>query len=210
MSWLEADQTSVGDCPDAPPPPWKRALVWVERIVTAGLLLFVAVRLAPQIGALVGFSPDAAEDPSWALVTLDGDTVTSAELRGSVVVVNFWATWCIPCRMEMPSLQRLHERHAGDDVHVLGFSVDVGGAGAVRSFLRERGITYPVGRATDADRRAFGGIAGIPSTFVIDRAGTVRHRVVGYFAPPALEAAVSRLLREPRPDALSDGRGGAP
>jgi len=199
-----------GASPDAPTPAWKRALLWVERIVTAGLLLFVAVRLAPQIGALVGFSPGEARDPTYTLVTLDGDTLTSSALRGSVVVVNFWATWCVPCRLEMPSLQKLHERHAGDDVQVLGFSVDVGGSDAVRAFLRERGITYPVGRATDADRRAFGGIAGIPSTFVIDRAGTVRHRVVGYFAPPALDAAVSRLLREAPPPGLSDGRDGAP
>jgi thiol-disulfide isomerase/thioredoxin len=170
----------------------------------------VAVRLAPQIGALVGFSPGGERHPSWSLVTLDGDTVTSAGLRGSVVVVNFWATWCVPCRVEMPSLQKLHERHAGEDVRVLGFSVDVGSAQTVRGYLNERGITFPVGRATDAQRRAFGGIPGIPTTFVIDRTGTVRHRVVGYFAPPALEAAVSRLLREPRPPPLSGGRDAAP
>lgn len=209
MSQAGTEAPSATDPPGPPPPLWKRALVWLERIVTAGILLFVAVRLAPQIGALVGFSPGEATEPSFALVTLGGDTIRSSELRGSVVVVNFWATWCIPCRLEMPSLQKLHERHTGEDLRVLGFSVDVASQASVRAFLEEREVTYPVGRASDADRRAFGGIPGIPSTFLIDRNGTVRHRVVGYFAPPALEAAVSRLLGEPAAP-ISGGRAAFP
>jgi len=178
---------------------WKTALVWLERAVTAGLLVFVAVRLGPQLGALLGVSPDGGEAPAYELETLAGDTVRSAELAGRVVVVNFWATWCAPCRLEMPTLQKLHERRAADGVLVLGFATDVGGDGPVQAFLEERGITYPVGRATAGHRRAFGGIPGIPTTFLIDREGVVRHKVVGYFASPALNAAVSRLLGETAP-----------
>lgn len=187
-----------------PPPParWKVVLLWAERVVTVGLLIFVAVRLGPQFGALVGFAPDQGKAPAYALVTLDGDTVQSAELGGKVVVVNFWATWCPPCRLEMPTLQRLHERRAGDGVVVLGFTTDVGSDTGVRAFLAERGITYPVGMATAEHRRAFGGIPGVPTTFLIDRDGVVRHKVVGYFTGPALNAAVGRLL--------SDGRAAAP
>ena len=182
-----------------PPSPWKRALVWGERVVTVALLAFVAVRLGPQLGALTGFAPEGPPAPAFTLATLDGDTIHSADLKGKVVVVNFWATWCLPCRLEMPSLEKLHERHAGDDLVVLGFDVDVGNDAGVRSFLAERGITYPVGRASVASRTAFGGIPGIPTTFIVDRSGRVRHKVVGYFAPPALEAAVSRLLEERPP-----------
>jgi cytochrome c biogenesis protein CcmG, thiol:disulfide interchange protein DsbE len=183
--------------PDAPRSRWKAALVWVERVVTAALLVFVAVRLLPQLAALVGVGskPDVA--PAYELVTLSGDTVRSSDLVGRVVVVNFWATWCPPCRLEIPSLQKLHERRAGDGVVVLGLSTDVGGDAGVRAFLEERRITYPVGRASAEHHRAFGGIPGIPTTFVLDKQGRVRHRVVGYFAPPALNAAVSRLLKEP-------------
>lgn len=186
------------DTPTPPPPrpAWKTALVWVERVVTAGLLVFVAIRLGPQLGALVGVSLDPDPAPAFTVVTLDGDTVRSADLEGKVVVVNFWATWCMPCRLEMPSLQSLHERRQGDDVVVLGLSTDVGSDGPVRAFLQERGITYAVGRATQEHRRAFGGIPGIPTTFLIGRDGRVRHTVVGYFAPPAMNAAVSRLVEE--------------
>lgn len=186
--------------PPTPRPAWKTALVWLERLVTAGLLIFVAIRLGPQVGALVGVARDQGRAPAYALVTMSGDTVQSVDLAGKVVVVNFWATWCIPCRLEMPSLQALHERHRGDDVVVLGFATDVGGEQAIRTFLADRGITYPVGRATQAHRQAFGGIPGIPTTFLVDRQGNVRHKVVGYFAPPALNAAVNRLLAEPSPN----------
>ena len=95
-------------------------------------------------------------------MTLDGDTLRSTDLAGKVVVVNFWATWCVPCRLEVPSLQKLHERHLGEDLVVLGLSVDVGGEAAIREYLRERGVTYPVARATDAQRRAFGAEERVP------------------------------------------------
>jgi len=184
---------------DARVPRWKAALAWGERLLLAGLFAFAAYRFAPQLGALTGVGPDLGRTPDFQVVTLDGDTIRSLDLRGEVVVLNFWATWCIPCRLEMPSLQSLHEDRAADGVRVLGLSTDVGSERPIRDFLEERDITYAVGRASNAQRRAFGGISGIPTTFVIDRDGVVQHRVVGYFAPPALRAAVSRLL-EPRPE----------
>jgi peroxiredoxin len=185
--------------PSRPVPAWKRVLKVVEYLVTAALLAFVAVRLGPQLGALTGvsFAPEPA--PAYGFVSLEGDTIRSDDLVGQVVVLNFWATWCVPCKLEMPSLQKLHERRAADGVVVVGLSTDAGREAGIRDFLTERQITYPVGRATQEHRRAFGGIPGIPTTFIIDRSGTVRHRVVGYFAPPAMNAAVSRLLEESGP-----------
>ncbi len=161
-----------------------------------GLLAFVLYRLGPQLGALTGVGPDLGRAPDYAFVTLDGTSITSADLLGNVVVLNFWATWCGPCKLEMPALQSLHEDRAEEGVVVLGLSTDVGDAGKISEFLSERGITYQVGRASRAHRQAFGGIRGIPTTFLIDKAGVVRHRVVGYFAPPAMRVAVSRLLDE--------------
>jgi len=201
----DADQhTEPAETPEPEPKTrWKRSLVWLERIVTVGLVIFVAIRLGPQLGALTGVGPSLGSAPAYTFVTLDGDTVRSADLAGKVVVLNFWATWCGPCRLEMPSLQALHERSDTAEVVVLGLSTDVGGADPIRDFLTEREITYAVGRATQAHRQAFGGIRGIPTTFIIDRNGVIQHRVVGYFAPPALALAVNRLAGE-KP-AASDG-----
>jgi len=171
--------------------------MWGERLLTAALLVFVIYRLGPQLGALTGVGPDLGRSPEYEFLAFDGTNIRSADLAGEVVVLNFWATWCGPCKLEMPSLQSLHEDRFADGVVVLGLSTDVGAAQGVASFLAERGISYPVGRATSAHRQAFGGVNVIPTTFLIDRNGRVRHRVVGYFAPPALRAAVNRLLDEP-------------
>ncbi len=197
--------------PDSETPKQRRrhpVLVWGERAVTAAILVFLLYRLGPQLGALTGVGPDLGRTPDYAFTALDGNSVSSADLAGKVVVLNFWATWCGPCKLEMPTLQALHEDRAADGVVVLGLATDVGSGAAVSDFLREREITYPVGRATNAHRQAFGGINVIPTTFVIDRNGIVRHRVVGYFTSPALRAAVNRLLAEERTEiSLSGGRG---
>jgi cytochrome c biogenesis protein CcmG/thiol:disulfide interchange protein DsbE len=182
-----------------PPSRRKRILEWAERLVTLALLVFIAIRLGPQLEALVGIASDPERAPAFTLVTLDGDTIRSSDLAGKVVVLNFWATWCIPCRLERPSLEKLARRRAGGGLVVLGFATDAGDPAKVRAFVASHGITYPVGGAGAASRAAFGGISAVPTTFVIDRAGMIRHRVVGYFAPPALDAAVSRLLKEQTP-----------
>jgi thiol-disulfide isomerase/thioredoxin len=177
-------------------PRWKTALVWIERLALLALIAFAAYRFGPQVGALTGIGPSLGRAPELSFVSLDGDTVTAADLHGEVVVLNFWATWCLPCRAEMPSLQRLHQDLGARGVRVVGLATDVGSEDPIREFLVEREITYPVGRASAAHRRAFGGIPGIPTTFIIDRDGVIRHRVVGYFAPPAMRAAVGRLLED--------------
>ncbi|MEJ2538997.1 MAG: TlpA disulfide reductase family protein [Gemmatimonadota bacterium] len=187
--------------PGTPANGWKRALRWAERVVWVGVLIFIAVRLGPQLGALLGVGPTLGSVPEFQVETLDGGSLGLADLEGRVAVVNFWATWCPPCRVEIPALQSLHEDLAGEGVLVLGLSTDAGGIAGVREFLEERGVTYPVAMANADSRRAFGGVTALPTTFILDRDGVVRHRVFGFFAPPAMRAAVRRLLDEdPAPE----------
>ena len=157
-------------------------------------------RLGPQLSAWTGIGPVEGSTPVFTATLLDGSTLSSEELRGKVVVLNVWATWCGPCRIEIPAFQGLHEDTAGEgDVVVLGLATDVEGARVVEPFLRERGVTYPNGLLDRETRRALGGITATPTTFVIGRDGVVRHRVLGLFAPPAMWAAVTRLRAEDAP-----------
>ncbi|UCC25233.1 MAG: TlpA family protein disulfide reductase [Gemmatimonadales bacterium] len=179
---------------EGPESGWRKALRWAERALWAGILIFAAVRLGPQLGALTGIGPALGSAPAFSVETLDGAVVTPELLEDRVVVVNFWATWCPPCRLEIPALQKLHEEFGADGLVVVGLSTDVGGTQKVRDFLGERGVTYAVAMATPQIRRAFGGVSALPTTFVLDRDGVIRHRVLGFFAPPAMRAAVRRLM----------------
>lgn len=116
-----------------------------------------------------------APAPPYAAATLAGDTVSLESLRGSVVLLNFWATWCAPCRQETPFLQSLHEEYADDGLRIVGVSMDTGDVGElVREFVDEYGVTYTILHdplMTGMERYQ---ILGLPGTFLINRDGTLR------------------------------------
>ena len=178
-----------------PGPRWKRWLN-LTNVITVVVVLWLGPRFLPHLGALVGIESGDHQRPSFAATTLGGAAVSDSTLRGSVVLVNFWATWCLPCRVEMPLLQAMENRHGKEGLVVLGFSVDRTGSDVVATFLRERNITYPVaivGRDVETD---FGGVQGYPTSVLLDRTGRVRYKVVGPLAMASLEPAVRRLLRD--------------
>ena len=132
------------------------------------------------VGGLVwmrGRTPTLA--PDFAVVDLSGKTVRLSALRGRVVLVNVWATWCPPCREEMPSMERLYKRLGGPDFELLAVSEDEGGIDGVRRFVKDLGVTFPV--LYDPERQVGSrfGVWGYPETFVIDRSGYVVERVIG-------------------------------
>lgn len=182
--------------PKAPTPStgWRRWAT-VGNVVTVALLLIVAPKLLPHLGAIVGVGSGAGT-PHFAVRTLDGAQLSSDSLRGHVVLVNVWATWCLPCRAEMPLLEGMYERHRDRGFVLAGFSVDRTAPADVASFVRERHITYPIAIIGDAELAALGGVQGYPTSFLIDKKGEVRYRVVGPIAPVSLELAVRRLLEE--------------
>jgi peroxiredoxin len=114
-----------------------------------------------------------------------------------VVLVNFWATWCAPCRVEMPGFQDVYDRRRAEGFTVVGVSTDAVGPARVGRFLREHDISYPVAMASGGIVRDFGGVRALPTSFLLDRQGRIRHEVRGYFAEATLDQAVRRLLAEP-------------
>jgi cytochrome c biogenesis protein CcmG, thiol:disulfide interchange protein DsbE len=165
--------------------------------------------LAAALGACRGEVGESGEDagagemaPAYAAATLDGDPVALEDLRGEVVLLNVWATWCAPCRREVPELQALHEAHAGAGLRVVGVTVDSRHAlDQVHDFIREFGMTYDIWWDPDHVVLDSFRAAGVPLTVLIDRDGHVAWRHLGTFerGDPELLAAVERTLARPPP-----------
>lgn len=109
--------------------------------------------------------------------TLDGNTYKLSDFRGKIVIVNFWATWCPPCRKEMPYFVKLQEKYR-DDVQFIGLDVNES-ADKVKAFVEALGVNYIIGFSTPEIESRFGGITGLPTTFIIDREGRVVERIIG-------------------------------
>ncbi|MGD2046649.1 MAG: TlpA disulfide reductase family protein [Gemmatimonadota bacterium] len=143
-------------------------------------------RVIPRVGE------PAIEYPA---ATLAGDTVTLASLRGRVVLLNLWATWCVPCREETPYLESLYQEHAEDGLHIVGISLDTGDAAdQVAAFVEEYGVTYTILHDPQMRGMELYQVPGLPATFLIDREGTLRWVRYG----PILEgdADFARALEE--------------
>lgn len=134
------------------------------------------------------------EAREWSLKKLDGSILDSASLRGRVIVFNFWATWCPPCRQEIPGLVALEREYGPRGLTVVGASLDQDGVEAVRKFVQAQSINYPVGLGDETLVDAFGGVESIPTTFIIDRGGRVVTRLVGFETKEVLEKAILALL----------------
>lgn len=118
--------------------------------------------------------------PPYSGLTLAGDSTSLATHRGRVVVLNVWATWCTPCRDEIPALQKVHEKFVARGLDVIGVSIDAeGDESKIQKFIREFGMTYPVWRDPSERVSATFLVLGIPSTFVVGRDGTVLFRHAG-------------------------------
>ena len=162
------------------------------RILFCGLFFAVALTAQPphEQGPALG-------KPAPALVRtgLDGQPVDLAKLRGKVVLLNFWATWCAPCQAEMPIFVRWQSAYQAQGLQVVGVSMD-DDAGPVQRLTRRLHVNYPVAMGDEKLGAAWGNVLGLPLTFVIDRKGIVRARFAGETDPAKILAALKPLLAE--------------
>jgi cytochrome c biogenesis protein CcmG/thiol:disulfide interchange protein DsbE len=133
--------------------------------------------------------------PDFVLAdVMSGSEVRLSDYRGKVVLIDFWATWCGPCRMGIPHLIELHEEYSGDGFTVLGVSVDQKGPSVVKPFVKQQGIPYPVVMGDQPTIRRFGSIRAIPTAFLVDREGYVIGRYEGYRDKDFFEKEIKKLL----------------
>ena len=141
-----------------------------------------------------GGVPAKTTAPAWKLSDLNGKPVSSDDFKGKVVVLDFWATWCPPCRAEIPSLIALQQKYGAQGLQVIGISVDEGGADVVKPFVKKMGINYPVVLADEKVQRDFGGLDAIPVGLIIDREGRIVQRHLGLTSQDDFEAEIKPLL----------------
>lgn len=145
---------------------------------------------APRLGLPPTAVTGAA--PAFTLVDLAGKKVSLSDFQGKIVVLDFWATWCPPCRREIPDFISLQNQYASQGVQIVGIALDE--PEKVQAFARENGMNYPVLLGDNAISAKYGGIEGIPTTFIIDRSGRIVNRFEGFRPRETFETEIRKLL----------------
>jgi thiol-disulfide isomerase/thioredoxin len=135
-----------------------------------------------------------APDFTLSVLAGNGKTVQLSSLRGKPVVVNFWATYCEPCKNEMPSLAELQKKYEPDGLQVLGIVMDDPGEQTILNFAHKLGVNYPVLIGTNKVADTYGGVDGLPTTFYLDRSGKVVDRVLGGVSKENIEESIKKAL----------------
>ncbi|MEC4673776.1 MAG: TlpA disulfide reductase family protein [Nitrospirota bacterium] len=124
--------------------------------------------------------PDLEQEaPGFTLVDLNGKSKSLSEYKGKVILLNFWATWCGPCRVEMPSMETVYRELKGEGFEILAISSDPQGVVVTRPYSKSNDLTFPILHDADYDVSGVYGVRTLPMSFLIDRHGTLRHKVFG-------------------------------
>jgi cytochrome c biogenesis protein CcmG/thiol:disulfide interchange protein DsbE len=164
-----------------------------------------ALALTGALGLAVAGTAARAADvgkpaDDFTITLLDHSKVTSADLKGKVVVVNRWATWCTPCKAEMAAFENYYRTHPGTDLKIYAVTVEL--EYPARKLQPLQGIlSYPL--ATSVSGRGYRQMTGVPTSYVIDRSGVVRYAAAGAFTLESFEAFITPLLKQPAPQAVA-------
>jgi thiol-disulfide isomerase/thioredoxin len=157
--------------------------------IALGAVALTSILQAPVLAESLG------EAPKFSLKSVkDNKSVNLADFKGKVLIINFWATWCPPCRSEIPDFIKLQKEYGSKGLQIIGLAVDAGGAKVVSDFGKEMGINYVSLLADAQTQQAYGGIRGIPATFIVDRKGQIVKKYLGAKSKEQFEAEIKPLL----------------
>ncbi|HEV7890416.1 MAG TPA: TlpA disulfide reductase family protein [Pyrinomonadaceae bacterium] len=150
--------------------------------------------VALLLASTVAHAQEARKAPALALKDIRGRSVRLGDYKGKVVLLNFWATWCPPCRAEIPDLMKAQHQYAGRGLQVIGVTYPPEKLRDVRRFVRRLGVNYPIALGTKGTKALFDKGDTLPLTVVIDRDGNVRDVIEGILLPEEFEQKVKPLL----------------
>jgi peroxiredoxin len=175
------------------------ALIVVAFVVA--LMLYVGYHKARRTGA---GSPQRLTQstiaPDFSLDTLDGKTMRLSDLRGKAVLLNFWATWCGPCKIEMPWFVDLQNQYGSQGLQIVGVAMDDGSKEDIAKFAKDMGVNYPILIGKESVGDQYGGVPALPESFLITRDGKIVDKIIGLRGKSEIEDSIKKAL-ETRPAA---------
>jgi peroxiredoxin len=160
------------------------------------LMLYVGFHTARR-GSASSFAPRLTESslaPDFSLESLDGKTVRLSDLRGKAVLLNFWATWCGPCKIEMPWFVELQNQYASQGFQIIGVAMDEASKEDIGKFAKDMGVNYPILIGKEAVGDQYGGVPALPETFVIGRDGKIVDKIFGLRGKAEIEDSIKKAL----------------
>jgi thiol-disulfide isomerase/thioredoxin len=189
----------------APQPPGGRgrnplALIVVAVVVAAMLYFgYHAAQRSSAHASDTNFSGihKAAPAPDFTLESLDGKSVRLSDLRGKAVLLNFWATWCAPCKIEMPWFVELQNEYRSQGLQIVGVAMDDSSKEDIAKFAKDMGVNYPVLLGKEAVGDEYGGVPALPESFFIGRDGKIVDKIIGLKGKAEIEDAIRKALNTP-------------
>ncbi len=170
-------------------------LVLVVVAFVVALMLYVGYHKARRSGgSLTPRLTQSSPAPDFSLESLDGKTTRLSDFRGKAVLLNFWATWCGPCKIEMPWFVDFQKQYGSQGLQIVGVAMDDASKEDIGKFARDMGVNYPILIGKEAVGDQYGGIPGLPETFLIARDGKIVDKIIGLRGKAEIEDAIKEAL----------------